>query len=96
MLNYNGNINPFAPNSQVVIPQITIPQNFQPSVMNQAPIVQITVKGKEAAQKYKFPPNSRGAIFDEDEAIFYYKETDASGNEVVFKTCSYVEVEDPP
>lgn len=86
------------PNQQVVIPQITIPSGFQQYVSKNPnpPIVQITLKGKEAAKNYKLPPNSRVAIFDEDEPIFYFKETDDSGNDIAFKTCSYVEVEDPP
>ena len=95
----NQSSNPAVPSGQqVVIPQITIPNNFQPFVSNNthSSIQQITVKGKEAGKNYKLPPNSRAAIFDEDEPIFYYKETDDTGNEIAFKTCRYEEIEDPP
>lgn len=82
---------PLIPNQQVVIPQITIPQGFQTT-----PQSSITVKGKEVAKNYKLPPNFRGALFDEDEPIFYYRETDANGNDICFMTCSYAEIEEPP
>ena len=90
---------PFMTNpQQVVIPQITIPSNLNANRMQiQQPINQITIKGgDEVAKKFKLPPNSRAAIFDEDEAIFWVKETDENGNEIMFKKCTYVEVEDPP
>jgi len=89
---------PITPDSQVVIPQITIPSGFRQYVSKTSnpSITQITVQGKEAAKNYKLPPNSRVAIFDENEPVFYFKETDDSGNEIAFKTCSYTEIEDPP
>lgn len=87
----NSTPTPLIPNQQVVIPQITIPQGFQTG-----PSSSITVKGKEMALKYKLPPNFRGALFDEEQPLFYYRETDANGNDVCFKTCSYAEVEEPP
>lgn len=95
---FNGNtINhtpvPLIPQQQVVIPPITIP-NLNSNV-TQPSYNQITVKGKDAAKAYRLGPNSQVAIFDEDESIFYYRETDASGNDVSFKTCRYEEVEEP-
>lgn len=87
----NNTPTPLIPNQQVVIPQITIPQGFQTG-----PSSSITVKGKEMALKYKLPPNFRGALFDEEQPLFYYRETDANGNDICFKTCSYAEVEEPP
>ena len=100
MFNYTGTpnpVNPILPGSQVVIPQITIPQNINGNRIMQQPINQITIKGgDEVAKKYKIPPNSRVAIFDEDDAVFWVKETDEYGNEILFKKCSYVEVEEPP
>lgn len=78
---------------QVVMPQMVFPQ-IQPQ--QQAPIVQLSTKGREAAMQYKLPPNSRVAIFDDDEEVFYYKETDASGNVVNFTPYSYTEIHDPP
>lgn len=87
----NSTPTPLIPNQQVVIPQITIPQGFQTG-----PSSSIIVKGKEMALKYKLPPNFRGALFDEEQPLFYYRETDANGNDVCFKTCSYAEVEEPP
>ena len=78
---------------QVVIPQITIPQGFQ---INQSiPQNSIIVKGKDIARSYKLPPNFRGALFDEDAPVFYSRETDANGNDVCFRTCSYAEIEEP-
>lgn len=82
---------PLIPNQQVVIPQITIPQGFQTGPANS-----IIVKGKEVAKNFKLPPNFRGALFDEDQPVFYYRETDANGNDICFKTCSYTEIEEPP
>ena len=87
--------NPMNQNPQIVIPQITIPNSLHQQ-MNIQPVTQITVKGEEAARNYKFPPNSRGAIFDEEKPVFYFKETDSSGNEIAFKICSYSEVIEPP
>lgn len=92
------NPSPIMPGSQVVIPQITIPQTQNLNrVITQRPINQIVIKGgDEVAKKFKIPPNSRVAIFDEDEMIFWVKETDEYGNEVTFKKCTYTEIEDPP
>lgn len=92
------NPSPIMPGSQVVIPQITIPQTPSMNRMvSQQPINQIVIKGgDEVAKKFKIPPNSRVAIFDEDEMIFWVKETDEYGNEIMFKKCTYAEVEDPP
>ena len=90
--------NPIIPSQQVVVPSVTIPQGFS-AVPNQAierPITSIIVHGKEAAKNYQLPPGSRVAIFDDDESMFYYRETDERGNTISFKTCSYEEIEDPP
>lgn len=98
MFNAQAQAPAIVPNQQVVIPQITIPNGFQPYVSKnlEQPVTQITLKGKEAAKNYRLPPNSRVAIFDEDNPVFYFKETDDSGNVISFKTCSYSEVEEPP
>ena len=96
MSNWQIGQNPVYPNnasSQVVIPQITFPNNFQ---VGTPPIRSITVAGEEVAKKYKLPPNSKAALFDESAPIFYFKETDESGNEIAFKKCSYAEIEEPP
>lgn len=92
------NQTPIVPGQQVVIPQITIPNNMG-NVINrpQVPINQLTIRGGEkVARQFKLPPNSRVAIFDEEEPVFYFKETDENGNEIAFKKCSYEEIEDPP
>ena len=81
------NPSPIMPGSQVVIPQITIPQT---------PSTNRIKGGDEVAKKFKIPPNSRVAIFDEDEMVFWVKETDEYGNEIMFKKCTYAEVEEPP
>ena len=99
---FNGtnpiNQTPIVPGQQVVIPQITIPNNVGNVISRpQPPINQLTIRGGEkVARQFKLPPNSRAAIFDEEEPIFYFKETDENGNEIAFKKCSYVEIEDPP
>lgn len=98
-LNPTPAVPPIVPGHQVVIPPITIPGNFQATpTMSPVPqtLNQITVRGKEMARAYKLGPNSRVAIFDEDEQLFYFKETDANGNEIAFTTCSYSEIEEPP
>lgn len=99
---FNGtnpiNQTPIVPGQQVVIPQITIPNNVGNVISRpQPPVNQLTIRGGEkVARQFKLPPNSRAAIFDEEEPIFYFKETDENGNEIAFKKCSYVEIEDPP
>ena len=96
---FNGNtINstpvPLIPNQQVIIPPITIPNGF--TALNSAPsLQQVTAKGKKLAKEYRLGPNSKIAIFDEDEPVFYFRETDANGNDVAFRTCSYAEIEEP-
>lgn len=80
---------PFGQNSQVVIPQITIPngvQKYEPLVAN----------GKDAAKNIYTPPNTKVPIFDSEDSIFYYKETDQYGNIVSFETYTYSKVEEPP
>ena len=75
--------------SQVVIPQITFPNNvrsFEP----------LTANGKEAAKGIHTPPGTKVPIFDTEDSIFYYKETDKFGNVISFETYSYTKVEDPP
>lgn len=76
-------------NSQVVIPQITFPNNVQS-------FEPLTAKGKEAAKGIYTPPGTKVPIFDTEDSIFYYKETDKFGNLVSFETYSYTKVEDPP
>lgn len=79
---------PFGQNSQVVIPQITFPsgvQNFEP----------LTANGKEAARNIYTPPGTRVPIFDTEDSIFYYKETDKFGNIVSFETYAYEKLEEP-
>ena len=97
---FNGNtINqnpvPIVPSQQIVIPPITLPSNFNPSLATQS-YKQFTAKGKEAAKKIKLGPKSTVAIFDEDEEVFYYRETDENGNDVKCETYMYTVIEDPP
>lgn len=97
---FNGNtINstpvPIIPSQQIVIPPVTIPQGFSPRNSYQT-YTQLTAKNKEAAKNTKLGPNSKVAIFDEEDEIFYLRETDEYGNDVSFKTYMYTEVEDPP
>jgi hypothetical protein len=89
----NSSPAPIIPNQQFVIPPITIPQGFS---VSQQPIVQMRVKGgAEAAKKIVLPPNSQVAIFDEEDEVFFYRETDVNGNDVGFDTYSYSKIEPP-
>ena len=83
-----ANAGPFGQTSTVVIPQLTIPngiQRFEP----------ITAKGRDAAYKMYTPPGVRVPIFDEEEPVFYYKETDQAGNIIAFDTYDYTKREEP-
>ena len=57
----------------------------------------MTARGKEAAKNIPLGPNSKVAIFEEDpdQSIFYYRETDAYGNDIAFSVNSYNEIEEP-
>ena len=86
-----GSINgPYNAGSQMVIPQITIPNlgtRYEP----------LTAKGRDAAYAMYIPPSTRAPIFDTDEQIFYYKETDERGNVIAFDVYDYTKrVEAPP
>ena len=48
------------------------------------------VNGMESARQYQMPPNSRVALFDANDDIFYVKETDASGFPTI-RTFRFVE-----
>ena len=96
MFNNQIGQNPIYPEIQrspVVIPQITIPNPLQ---ANNQPIRSITVDSEEVAKNYTLPPNSKTALFLETAPIFFFKQTDESGNVIAFKKCSYMEVTDPP
>lgn len=85
---FNG---PFGNTQSVVIPQITIPtspmgfQQYRP----------LTAKGKDAAEKIVIPPSTKVAIFDEDNDVFYFKETDQLGNVIAFDTYQYTKMSEP-
>ena len=53
------------------------------------------VNGIESARQYQMPPNSRVALFDANEDIFYVKETDASGFPIIRKFRFVEEVDSP-
>lgn len=82
---------PFGNNQSVVIPQITIPTT--PVSFQQ--YRQLTAKGKDVAKGMAIPPSTRAAIFDEDDDVFYFKETDRLGNVIAFDTYRYSKVEEP-
>lgn len=48
------------------------------------------VNGLESAKQYQMPPNSRVALFDANDDIFYVKETDSSGFPTI-RTFRFVE-----
>lgn len=96
VVNPNGTI-PLIPQQQMVIPPVTIPQGFT-AKPQYASVKQFTCKGAEAAKKVPIGPNSRVAIFDENEGsnLFYFRETDENGADVGFGTYRYEEVLPPP
>lgn len=53
------------------------------------------VNGIESARQYSMPPNSRVALFDANDDVFYIKQTDASGFPVIRKFRFMEEVEKP-
>ena len=53
------------------------------------------VNGIESAKQYQMPPNSRVALFDANDDIFYIKQTDASGFPLIRKFRFVEEVEEP-
>lgn len=92
----NNTPSPIIPGNQIVIPPITIPPGFTAQPMMAQTVNQMSAKGKDAAKKIPLGPNSRVAIFDESNELFYFRETDSNGADISFKTCRYEEVEDPP
>lgn len=86
---------------QVVIPQITIPQPqqmFQPAPQTQAPQRSADlyrVHGMDGAKQFPTQPNSRYALFDEDEDIFYIKVTDQNNYPVSLKRFVFIEEDEP-
>lgn len=64
-------------------PQFTIqPTAPAPQIAEQAQQIQY-VNGIESARQYQLPPNSSVILMDANEAVFYTKQTDASGYGVV-------------
>lgn len=53
------------------------------------------VNGIESAKQYPMQPNSRVALFDMNEDIFYVKQTDASNFPTIRKFRFYEELEQP-
>ena len=54
-----------------------------------------TVAGIEGARAYHLGKSSSVALFDTEEDVFYFRKTDANGNEVPMKIGRYT-LEDPP
>lgn len=73
---------PIVPNP----PQINVAQPQQSRDLEK-------VNGIESARQYQMPPNSRVALFDTNDDIFYVRETDASGFPTI-RAFRFVEVQD--
>ena len=86
---------PFGQNSQYVIPQITIPSGIGFQSQPQQRWEPFTAKGRDAAYRMYTPPGVRVAIFDEDNPVFYFKETDQSGNIIAFDEYDYIKHTEP-
>ena len=83
---------------QVVIPQITIPSpaSMAPSVQPVRQGVDIyRVHGMDGAKQFPTQPNSRYALFDEDDDIFYIKVTDQNNYPVSLKRFCFIEEDEP-
>lgn len=89
---------------QVVIPQITIPQNlpsFMPNTLTgtqQKPVIgtePIKVHGMDGAKAYPTQPNSSYAMFDDNDDIFYYKVTDHNNYPISLRRFRFYEEEEP-
>lgn len=78
---------------QIPLQRMMVPN---PPQINAAPQQQRDlekVNGIESARQYIMPPNSRVALFDINDDIFYVRETDASGFPTIRKFRFYEEIE---
>lgn len=82
---YGQNFNPYNPafnnfNAQMTQQQIAQQRlmQMQPPVHQQQSDLQF-VNGRESADMYVMPPNSKTILMDSNRARFYLKETDAAG-----------------
>lgn len=82
---YGQNFNPYNPafnnfNAQMAHQQIAQQRlmQMQPPVQTQQSDLQF-VNGRESADMYVMPPNSKTILMDSNRARFYLKETDAAG-----------------
>lgn len=82
---YGQNFNPYNPalnnfNAQMAQQQIAQQRlmQMQPPVQQQQSDLQF-VNGRESADMYVMPPNSKTILMDSNRARFYLKETDAAG-----------------
>ena len=92
---------PVPSTSQVVIPQITIPQPMTQYTQPAQPIQQsipgpqlYSVKGMDGAKQFQTVANARYALFDEDDDVFYLKETD-NNNYPSIRRFRFVEEAEP-
>ena len=79
---------------QVVIPQITIPSP-QPIRQVSQGVDLYRVRGMDGAKQFPTQPNSRYALFDEDEDVFYVKVTDQNNYPISLKRFCFIEEEEP-
>ena len=92
---------PIPGSQQVVIPQITIPtsQPFagfqsQPQSLSQA-VDLYRVKDMDGAKQFQMTPNSRVALFKEDDDVMYIKQTDNNNYPISLKRYRFYEEEEP-
>ena len=87
--------------SQVVIPQITIPQTLQYPSVQQNQTVQLQgpqlnkVHGMDGAKQFITVANAMYALFDDDDDVFYVKVTDKNNYPVTLKRYRFVEEPEP-
>ena len=96
MYSPTGGITPFSsliPNSQQVInPQITIPQQQNNAMGPQV----IRIKGgSDAAKQFPTVANASYALFEEDDDVFWYKQTDKNNYPVVLERYRFVQEDEP-
>ena len=90
---------PIPGSQQVVIPQITIPASqpfagFQPQPQQQS-VDLYKVKDMDGAKQFQMTPNSRVALFKEDDDVMYIKQTDNNNYPISLKRYRFYEEEEP-
>ena len=83
-------------NQQVVLPQITIPQMPQmQQTMVQGPQVIRIKGGSDAAKQFPTAANASYALFEEDDDVFWFKQTDRNNFPIVLERYRFFQEDEP-